>query len=302
MSEVQAAGVALWRENGQGRQFAIVHRPHRSDWSLPKGKLDRGETHAVAAVRETREETGYSCALGAGLGEIRYPLPDNGSTKSVHYYTARVTGGEFTANDEVDELRWCDLAQARELLSYPHDAGVLERAAALGTGSATVLLVRHAKAGSRADWGGPDTERPLADAGLRQAEALRGLLALWSPERVYSAPRLRCVDTIAPLARDLGADIGAEPLLSEEGYWPDRAAGTRRLLEIAGTAAVTAICSQGGVIPDVVERLMDAAGTPVTGQVRSKKGSVWVLTLRRSENGLSLEAADYYPSALPKPA
>lgn len=299
---VHAAGVALWRHTEQGQEFAVVHRPHRADWSLPKGKLDRGETLPEAAVREAEEETGLACALGADLGELRYPLPDSPRTKVVRYYTARYLGGTFAANAEVDELRWCTLEQARELLSYQHDIGILERASEIGTETSTLLLVRHAKAGDRADWTGADAARPLSDAGSRQASALRGFLNLWRPQSVHAAPRVRCVDTVAPLAADLGAEIAEEPLLTEEGYWPAHDAGLRRILEIAAETEVSAVSSQGGVIPDVVERLTELGPVPRPDRIRSKKGSVWVLTFRRTESRIGeLISADYYPSALPKP-
>lgn len=69
---VLAAGAALWRhqehpeqDNAAGAiEVALVHRPRYDDWSLPKGKLDPGETAAIAAVREIAEETGFTARLG----------------------------------------------------------------------------------------------------------------------------------------------------------------------------------------------------------------------------------------------
>ena len=57
---VLAAGGVLWRPNGEpaAPEVAIIHRPRYDDWSLPKGKVDPGETEPVTAVREVREETG----------------------------------------------------------------------------------------------------------------------------------------------------------------------------------------------------------------------------------------------------
>lgn len=298
-AEVHASGVALHRGTGQGTEFAVVHRPHHDDWSLPKGKLDPGETPPAAAVRETAEETGYGCVLGAALGEQRYPLPGSGRTKVVRYYAAQPTSGEFQPSGEVDELRWCTAAEARALLSYPRDADVLDRCVELGTGLRTLLLVRHAKAGTRADWDGDDNQRPLSDAGRRQAEALRTMLALWGPRTVHSATRLRCTETVAPLAADLGTTTVEEPLLSEEGYWPDREAGVHRLREIATSTPLSVVCSQGGVIPDVVTRLAEAGRVAIEEPVRSKKGSVWALHFR--DAGI-LAASDYYPTALPDPS
>ena len=90
MSErtIEAAGVVLVRPGPSGPEVAVVHRPHRSDWSLPKGKLERGERHEVAAVRETFEETGVRCVLGPSLGGRRYEV--DGVPKHVRYWRATV--------------------------------------------------------------------------------------------------------------------------------------------------------------------------------------------------------------------
>ena len=50
---VLAAGGVLWRPGPEGApEVAVIHRPRYDDWSLPKGKVDRGESEPVAAVRE----------------------------------------------------------------------------------------------------------------------------------------------------------------------------------------------------------------------------------------------------------
>ena len=74
MSEItQAAGGVVWRKNSAGEiEVAIIHRPRYDDWSLPKGKLDGGETLIACAYREIMEETGLSVKLGPFIGEIEY--------------------------------------------------------------------------------------------------------------------------------------------------------------------------------------------------------------------------------------
>src|SRR5262249_58956904 len=49
---IRAAGGLVWRESPRGRQIAVVHRPKYDDWTLPKGKLDPGESWQDGAVRE----------------------------------------------------------------------------------------------------------------------------------------------------------------------------------------------------------------------------------------------------------
>lgn len=123
---IEAAGGVLWRAAGtDGRRYAVIHRPKYDDWTLPKGKLDPGETHEQAAVREVAEETGWVADLGADLGDIGYE--HNERPKRVRYWAMQARSGSFAPNAEVDELRWLPLDAARELLTYERDREVLDR-------------------------------------------------------------------------------------------------------------------------------------------------------------------------------
>lgn len=90
---VFAAGAVLWRpsDDAASPEVAVIHRPRYDDWSLPKGKVDPGETEPVTAVREVAEETGYAAHLGRRLAAVTYPVDQ--STKKVRYWTARAIGG-----------------------------------------------------------------------------------------------------------------------------------------------------------------------------------------------------------------
>jgi 8-oxo-dGTP diphosphatase len=119
--QVRAAGGVIERDG----LVAVVHRPRYDDWSLPKGKLDRGESFEEAALREVLEETGLECVLGEELPEVRY-MDLRGRPKTVRYWRMHVTGGEFAANDEVDALRWLTPKRAVRLLSYEHDRRLVQ--------------------------------------------------------------------------------------------------------------------------------------------------------------------------------
>ena len=122
---VQAAGGIVLRRRDDGTtEVALVHRPKYQDWSYPKGKLDPGETHEDAALREVEEETGLRCRLGDELPEVRYTDP-MGRPKIVRYWTMRPLDGEFRPTKEVDELRWVPLEEAASHLSYDHDRELL---------------------------------------------------------------------------------------------------------------------------------------------------------------------------------
>lgn len=122
--EVHAAGGVIVRDG----LIAVVHRPYREDWSLPKGKLEAGESFSAAALREIQEETGFDVALGEELTEVRYE-DHKGRPKLVRYWLMSVVGGDFAKNDEVDELRWLAPNDAIALLTYPNDHDVVREAA-----------------------------------------------------------------------------------------------------------------------------------------------------------------------------
>jgi 8-oxo-dGTP pyrophosphatase MutT (NUDIX family)/phosphohistidine phosphatase SixA len=303
---IRAAGAVLWRREGARVLLALVHRPRYDDWSLPKGKVDAGETIPATAAREILEETGFTARLGRYLTRVAYDVPNRDkhgtSAKTVDYFSAEAVSGLFEVNEEVDELRWVEASEAELLLTRRVDVDVVRTFCALPAELTTVVLARHAKAGKREDWSGDDDLRPLSPAGQRQADGLRALAPLFGVDRVFSAPRLRCVQTVRGAADDLGLEVRHEPLLSEEGYWPDPALGVARLLDIAAGGGRPLVSSQGGVIPDLVSALADRDGVELTdakhGVAPSKKGSFWVLSFHA---GTKLASADYFASALPIP-
>jgi 8-oxo-dGTP diphosphatase len=103
----------------------VVHRARYGDWTLPKGKLEAGESWEQAALREVREETGLACSLGEPLGSSSYAFGT--VEKEVRWFRMAPTGDESERDGEVDELRWLTRADARELLSYEGDRRVLDR-------------------------------------------------------------------------------------------------------------------------------------------------------------------------------
>jgi len=120
--EVQAAGGAVLRDReGGGVELCLVHRPKYDDWSLPKGKLDRGESFEDAAVREVWEETGLRCRRLQELESVRY-TDGKGRPKVVRYWLMEpLEDTGFAADDEVDELRWLEIPAASALVTYEHD-------------------------------------------------------------------------------------------------------------------------------------------------------------------------------------
>jgi 8-oxo-dGTP pyrophosphatase MutT (NUDIX family) len=124
MADVRAAGGVVVRDG----LVALVHRPRYDDWTLPKGKLDNGESFEEAALREVEEETGLRARLVRELPPVNYEV--RGRPKVVRYWLMDVeSDGGFVASDEVDEVRWVEPAEARALLTYDRDRDVLAAAA-----------------------------------------------------------------------------------------------------------------------------------------------------------------------------
>lgn len=127
-AEVRAAGGVVVRDGPGGPEVVAVHRPKYDDWSLPKGKLDPDEDWEEAALREVAEETGFECELGDELSSVSY-TDRKGRPKLVRWWAMRPSGdGEFTATDEVDEVRWIAVDEAEGLLDYEHDRELVREA------------------------------------------------------------------------------------------------------------------------------------------------------------------------------
>ena len=125
--EIRAAGGIVHRQNGDATEVLVVHRPKYQDWSLPKGKLDPGETPEQAALREVEEETGWRCRLGAHVGKNEY-RDRHGRSKRVDWWLMDPIEGDFEPNDEVDEIRWVPVDDAHKLLTHETDYGLIEQA------------------------------------------------------------------------------------------------------------------------------------------------------------------------------
>nr|WP_221204097.1 NUDIX hydrolase [Modestobacter versicolor] len=298
---IPAAGGVLWRTGPGGvLETAVVHRPKYDDWSLPKGKLDAGEHPLVAAVREVREETGLQVAVGRRSVQTRYA--HRSGPKRVDYWVMQAVGGDFVPNDEVDVLRWLPVPAATALVSHDHDRAVLADLARTDVPlMPRVLLVRHASAGQRGSFDGPDEQRPLDRRGRAQSAVLTEVLPAFAPARLLSAPPVRCLETLAPLADALGLPVGEVPELGEAGFDADPQAGlatVQRLLAGDAGPGLTVVCSQGGAIPSVLLALgVRWHGTAGALWPPAAKGSVWAVG--GSAGALS---ADYYRDFSADPA
>lgn len=265
-----AGGVVLRSHPTKGLQVLIAHRPKYRDWTLPKGRLDKGEDDLTAALREVEEETGFRCIPFDGHGLSSYKV--NSRAKYVSWYTMEPIAGRFVSNDEVDEIRWVALDQAERELTYRSDrlhvANVPDDWTAANP---MTYVVRHGHAGNRRDWKGPDADRQLSDKGQQQAKAISRRLRHTGITRLVSAPATRCIQTFEPLAEKLGVEIEIHEALAE-GARPEATAALLSGLS-GGRAAVS---SHGDVIPEALDHLA-RRGMRFHDRFDCKKGSTWVI-------------------------
>ena len=240
---VEAAGGIVWRwktgseiaenpaiaaqktpkEQLNSIEVCIVHRPKYDDWSWPKGKLEQGESHRHAAVREIGEETGVSIALGPYLCEVEYPLSEEGKktrhshdravdTKHTLYWMAQPISGDDAEHlldafgpvhradvGEINDIVWVSVREARKILTHSTDKDTLaifvDRVQEGAATAQNLMIVRHAKAESRKSWKGTDANRPITPKGAAAAFALNRELACYNPTRLATSPWLRCQET-----------------------------------------------------------------------------------------------------------
>ncbi|MDA8101942.1 MAG: NUDIX hydrolase [Nitrospiraceae bacterium] len=124
---VRAAGAVVVRYVDDMPLVCLVHRPHYDDWTLPKGKIDKGESDEDAARREVFEETGIVGTLLADRHAVTRYRDDRGREKTVMYFLMRYTSGDFAANQEVDKIIWLSAEEAATQLTYKHDGSVIRQ-------------------------------------------------------------------------------------------------------------------------------------------------------------------------------
>ena len=230
---VLAAGALVWRLKNDKLQVLVVHRPRYDDWSFPKGKAEPGESMVLTAIREVAEETGRQIVLGRYLGKARRRLV-SGRKKRTLYWAAQVLPeagpGEGlraavkpASKREIDKVRWWKVEKAARKLTHADDKRLLARLVDwYESGQLQVhslVLVRHAKAVSRATWGyGINSEitRPLVmGRGQAQARDVAALLSAYGVRELVSSPWRRCVDTLAPYAHGCGLDLRSDEAFTE---------------------------------------------------------------------------------------
>lgn len=268
---VLAGGAVVRRDRpGKGPEILIIHRERYRDWTLPKGKVEAGESVVACAAREVQEETGVTIRLGVPLNTVLYPL-GSGATKEVRYWTGHPLDVRKRApDDEVDVVSWLPAKAALHRLTFDHDKELVRQSLDQPP-TTTLVLVRHGKAMDRKDWSKKDTLRPLGARGRKQAKQLVPFLTAYGIESLVSSTSTRCVTTLQPYAQASKIGIETHDTLTEEIGTKDPDAVIRLVEKIRegvlASQIPTAVCVHRPVLPSVLEALELAPASLSTGEL-----------------------------------
>lgn len=105
--------------------------PGLGQWSLPGGRVERGETMAQAVVREVREETGIDVVCGSLVGWVER-ISDSHHFVIADFDATPLGAAEPAAGDDASAARWVPLWEVSELdlvdglLDFLADHGVID--------------------------------------------------------------------------------------------------------------------------------------------------------------------------------
>lgn len=293
---IYAAGAVIFKGKGLSQKVAVIHRPHRQDWSFPKGKIDGLDTAPATAIRETLEETGLKVVLNQSLTTQEY-IFDN-LPKTVFYWRARLLEeSDFIPNDEADELVWVSLKSALEILTYDVDKDLVEEAFQLGD-STPLILLRHATSEKRVEWADryakiipPDSFRPLTPTGIMQSHLIGDLLSAFGIKKVVSSDSIRCIATVSPYAASKELALEAHQILSELGWEFNNQPGINLIRKLALVNQPVVICGHRPALPALAQAIGDEFGF---GDIEASLPPAGVLIIHRDLRNKSITSIQKY--------
>jgi 8-oxo-dGTP diphosphatase len=278
---IRAAGALLWRESSELKiEIALIHRPRYDDWSLPKGKIEEGESSLRCAFREVIEETGITPQFGRELGSVEYKEP--AGLKRVKYWAAKALTDEFLPNEEVDEIKWLNTEDALSVATHESDRSIIENFLTQDPRTDTLIIVRHTKALERGDWDDDDSKRTLDERGVVQSEQLIQHLEPFGIDEIYSSDYIRCIQTVTPLAQSRGLKITEIPNLNEENFELDPERAISFVNAVKQDEKNILICSHNPVIPTMLRGILN---TKLKNKdlIKLEPGDAWIVHRVRGE-------------------
>ena len=280
---IVAAGGVIWRRDIEGDiEVLLVHRPRYDDWSLPKGKVEEGEALISCAYREILEETGLNIKLGPYVGSVEYYVPDG--LKHVAYWSASIIEDHpsFHANEEVDQIIWLDIESATFKATRDSDRYILERFVATPFDSSALIMLRHGKALERNEWQGEDEDRPLQLVGQLQAKRMLSLYQVFGVEEIHTSDAVRCLDTIAQMAKALQITPILTNAVSEYTYKKNKEKAIDYVKELIKKNKQVVLCSHNPVLPRMMEKLTKKIDFDYPDN-KLLPGEAWVLFHNKKE-------------------
>jgi ADP-ribose pyrophosphatase YjhB (NUDIX family) len=122
--------------DGRGRIALVRQRNRRGRWrwTLPKGRIDRGETAEAAALREVHEESGLRARI------LRPIVLHEGRLHFTYFFEMTLERDDGAHDGETREVRLVSFAEAAEMLRSRRDLRVLRRLVEMRT---RVVSVAH---------------------------------------------------------------------------------------------------------------------------------------------------------------
>lgn len=274
---IRAAGALLWRENHTLElEIALIHRPKYDDWSLPKGKIEIGETALQCAYRELLEETGIRATFTRQLGSVEYE--ESGQQKRVIFWAAQcgLNSSTFVPNDEVDQLLWLSVDDALAKATHSSDREMIENFGGQPHRTDSLIILRHTKALERGDWDELDSLRTLDELGFDQAQLLIKHLEPFAIDEIYTSNYTRCVQTVTPLAHARGLSITEVPSLNEETFEEDPQRSVSFANALKQDEKNILICSHNPVIPTMLRGILN---TKLKNKdlIKLEPGDAWIV-------------------------
>src|SRR3954447_3578629 len=125
---LRSAGAVVVRPDQTELRVLLVHRRRQEDWTLPKGRVQSGESSQAAARREAWEEAAVRCGQGQRLAEIAW-RDRRGRARRIRYWLLTpLEESTFQATPEIAETSWLSALDAEGRVSSLRDRRAIRRA------------------------------------------------------------------------------------------------------------------------------------------------------------------------------